>query len=296
MNASSQGRANTSAGEHEAARDTEAVAAWYARYHEYIERSIARAGRSQDLNREVIRRVAVGQLAPWTLESHLNSFAALRAVSYSQRIANITMAFLVGLIQTGSTYSYELVQAVLPGAVPPPEVVAPEFEPAKSADWFRDLTVFAAGENARVTAMLRMVMEKVAAGELAPTHVDQVSSKFHTEHLVNSTSRLVELYLNLLTGLEEAHAGFSEEYLRSLIGMVPGEVAHPDSAVEVDAVLGEATSIRFAVTNTDLEPAIVACTLSGVRRADGVGRLSIQSPIPPRGGSSCHRARRRPWN
>ena len=271
MNASSQERASASAGEREAAGDVEAVAAWSARYREYLERSMARAGRAQDLNRELIKRVATGQLAPWTLESQLNTFAATRAASYSERIANITMAFLAGLIQIGSTYSYELVQAVLPGAVSEPEVVAPDFEPAKSADWFRDLTVFAAGENARVTAMLRMVMDKVAAGELAPADVEQVSSMFHTEHVPGSTGRLVELYLDLLTRLEEVHTSFSEEYLRTVMGPAPSEAAHPDRAAEVDAPLGEATSIRFAVTNTDLEPAVVACTLSGIRRADGVG-------------------------
>jgi hypothetical protein len=265
MNASSQERASASAG------DVEAVAAWSARYREYLERSIARAGRAQDLNRELIKRVATGQLAPWTIENHLNTFAATRAASYSERIANITMAFLAGLIQIGSTYSYELVQAVLPGAVLEPEVVAPDFEPAKSADWFRDLTMFAAGENARATAMLRMVMDQVAAGELAPADVEQVSSKFHTEHVPNSTGRLVELYLDLLTRLEEVHTSFSEEYLRTVMGTAPSEAAHPDSAAEVDALLGEATSIRFAVTNTDLEPTVVACTLSGIRRADGVG-------------------------
>lgn len=278
MNASSQGQASGSAGEHEAAADApraaadaQRTAAWSARYREYLERSMARAGRTQDLNREVIRRVAAGQLAPWTLESQLGTFAATRAASYSQQIANVTMAFLAGLIQTGSTYSRELVRAVLPGAVPAPEAVAPEFDPAGSADWFGDLTVFAARENARVTAMLRLVMEKVAAGELAPADAEQLSSKFHAEHLPDSTSRLIELYLDLLTGLEEVHASFSEEYLRTVLGTPPGEAAHPDGAVEVDALLGEPTSVRFAVTNTDLEPAVVTCALSGIRRADGVG-------------------------
>ncbi len=215
--------------------------------------------------------MAVGQLAPWTLESHLSTFAATRAAAYSEQIANITMAFLSGLIQIGATYSYELVEAVLPGAAPPPKVVVPDFELAKSADWFRDLTIFAAGENARITAMLRMVMEKVAAGELASADAEQVSSKFHAGHLPNTTSRLVELYLDLLTGLEEVHASFSEEFLQAVLGTIPGDGAHPDSAVELDVALGEATSVRFAVTNTDPEPAVVACTLSGIRRADGIG-------------------------
>lgn len=271
MTESWPGRDSASVGQHEAAGDAEAAAAWSARYREYLERSMARAARAQDLNREVIRQVAAGQLAPGTIESQLSTFAATRAASYSQRLANITMAFLVGLIQMGSTYSHELMQAVLPGAPSGPEVVAPDFDPAKSADWFRDLTVFAAAENAHITAMLRTVMEKVAGGELAPADVDQLSAEFHAGHLRGSTSRLVELYLDLLTGLEEAHASFSEEYLRALMGTATGEVAQPGSAVEIDALLGEATSVRFAVTNTELEPATVACTLSEIRRADGVG-------------------------
>lgn len=270
MNASSQG-ASASADEHQAADDAKAFAAWSARYREYLERSIARAGRAQALNREVISRVAAGQLAPWTLESHFSTFAATRAASYSERIANITMTFLRGLIETGATYSYELVEAVLPGAAPAPKVVAPDFEPAKTVDWFRDLAIFSAAENARITAMLRMVMEKVAAGELAPADVEQVSSRFHTGHLPNSTIRLVELYLDLLTGLEEVHASFSEEFLRTVLGMAPGDGARSGRAVEVDVAIGEAASVRFAVTNTDPDPAVVACTLSGIRRADGIG-------------------------
>jgi hypothetical protein len=270
MNSSPDGGAKASAEEHAVPGYAEATA-WSMRYREYIENSIARALRAQDLNREVARKVAAGQLAPWTIESHLSTFAATRAASYSQQIAQVTLAFLAGLIRLGSAYSHELVQSVLPGAPRPAEAAMPGFEPSRSADWFRDLTVFAVAENARATAMLRTVMDRVAAGELAPMYVEQASSKFHQEHLPGSTSHLVELYLDLLNGLEEVHASFSEEYLRSLIGPVPGAGLPPENAVAVDAILGEDVSIRFAVTNTDLDPAVVACTLSGIRRADGIG-------------------------
>jgi hypothetical protein len=271
MKPTSRGRVSASAGEHETVGDAEAAAAWSARYREYLEGSMARTAQAQDLNREVIRRVAAGQLAPWTIESHLSTFAATRAAAYSQQIANLTMAFLTGLIQMGSTYSHELVQAVLPGAVPAPEAVAPDFDPARSASWFSDLTVFAARENERATAMLRTVMDKVAAGELAPTDVEQVSSSFHAAHLPDSTSQLVGLYLDLLNGLEGVHASFAEEYLRTLTGQGADTTAGQESAVQVDAPIGAATSLRFAVTNTDPEPTVVACMLSGIRRADGIG-------------------------
>ena len=220
--------------------------------------------------------MAAGQLAPWTIESQLSTFAATRAVAYSQQIANLTMAFLAGLIQTGSAYSHELVQAVLPDAVPAPEAVPPDFDPARSASWFGDLSAFAARENERATAMLRTVMDRVAAGELKPADVEQVSSRFHAANLPGSTS-LVELYLDLLNGLEDVHASFGEEYLRSLLGPGADPAAAPqESAVQVDAPVGAATSLRLAVSNTDSERPSWRARSAGSAGPTASGRRSIQ--------------------
>jgi hypothetical protein len=251
--------------------DAGAAAEWATRYRDYVERSIARASRTQDLNRDLIKRVASGELAPWTIESHYATFAATHAAAYAQRMAEVTMTYLAGLVQMGSTYSYELVEAVLPGAATLPEMPPPSFDPSSSADWFADLTTFAAAENRRVTEMLRRLMEKVAMGELTPANVEEVSSRFHSEHVPASTSRLVELYLDLLTGLEEVHGSFGEQYLRTIPGLAPATGAPSGRGVEVVAALGQSVSVRFAVANTDLEPAAVRCSLTGVRRADGVG-------------------------
>jgi hypothetical protein len=248
-----------------------AAAEWAARYREYVERSIARASRTQDLNRDLIKRVASGELAPWTIESHYATFAATHAAAYAQQMAEVTMTYLAGLVQMGSTYSYELVEAVLPGAAALPEVPPPTFDPSSSADWFADLTSFAAAENRRVTEMLRRLMEKVATGELTPANVEEVSARFHSEHVPVSTSQLVELYLDLLTGLEEVHGSFGERYLRTIPGLIPAAGAPSGRGVEVAAALGDSVSVRFAVANTDLERAAVRCSLTGVRRADGVG-------------------------
>jgi len=272
VNASSPASTDTtSGGAYEALRDADAVGAWHAQYSEYIQRSIARAGRAQELNREVIRRVAVGQLAPSTLDSHLGAFAAVHALAYSEQVASTTVTFLAGLIRAGSAYAHELLGIVVPGAVPPPGTSEPEFGPGKSADWFRDLTLYAAAENVRVTAMLRMVMERVEAGELTAAQVQRVTSEFQAERLLPSTGHLVELYLELLTGLEEAHAAYSEQYLRSLMDTGLGLSAHLVGTAEIEAVLGQPASIRFVVTNTAAEPVAVECMLSGIRRADGVG-------------------------
>jgi hypothetical protein len=119
-------------------------------------------------------------------------------------------------------------------------------------------------------------MDKVASGELVPAQIQDISAQFQSERVWESTTRLVELFLDLLSGLEEVHSSFNEEYLRTVLGMGPAETAGPVAAPQADAVrleaaLGEPATIRFAVANTEPEPISVRCRLSGVRRADGIG-------------------------
>jgi hypothetical protein len=229
-----------------------------------------RAGRAQELNREVVRRLATGELAAWTIDSQLGLFIATHAAAYSERVSRLTAAFLTGMIQMGSLYSYELVDRILPGAMPSPDLVSPpDIDPSISPSWLEDLSRFASEENARGLARLRLVMDRVAAGELVPADLQDISTQFHSERAWASTTRLVELYLDLLSGLEDVHASFNEEFLRSALGMSP-DTSEPD-AVVLEAPLGERVTVKVAVANTEPETAAVTCALTGVRRADGVG-------------------------
>jgi hypothetical protein len=192
-------------------------------------------------------------------------------VSYANRLADTSMRFLAGLIQAGTTYSYELVETILPGAAPATAEVPPEFDPADWGDWFKRLTDYATTENAGVTGMLRSVMEKVATGELAPAGVEELSVVFHEQRLPGSVSKLVELYFDLLTGLDDIHAAYGEEYLQAVVG--PASRGHNTTLVSLDltAPVGETALVRLAVANTAAEPAAVRCVVTDVRRADGIG-------------------------
>jgi hypothetical protein len=265
---------------------------WSERYRHYVEGSMRRATRAQDLNREVLRRLTTGELAAWTLDTQLTFFVATHAAAYSQRVAKLTADFLTGMIQMGSIYSHELIERILPGAISRPDTTSvPQFDPAASTDWLSDLVRFATDENSRALSRLRMVMDKVASGELVPSQVQNISTQFQSERAWESTTHLVELFFNLLSGLEDVHSSFNEEYLRTVLGMAPGETTEPTEpsglaqpagpagpaesprveSVRLEVALGEPASIRFAVTNTEPEPVAVRCELSGVRRADGVG-------------------------
>ncbi len=183
----------------------------------------------------------------------------------------------------------KLIERILPGATPKPDMTSvPQFDPAASPDWLSDLVRFATDENARALSRLRMVMDQVASGALVPSQVQSISTQFQSERVWESTTHLVELFFNLLTGLEDVHSSFNEEYLRTVLGIAPGEPTEPSGpagaagaagpafspraeAIRLEVALGEPASIRFAVTNTEAEPIAVRCELSGVRRADGVG-------------------------
>lgn len=253
-----------------------AAGEWTERYRRYVEQSMLRAGRAQALNREVLKRLTTGELAAWTLDTQLTLFVATHAAAYSQRVAELTADFLAGMVRVGSIYSHELIQRILPDAIHEPDPASvPRFDPADSSDWLTDLIRFAGDENTRALSHLRLVMDRVASGDLTPSEIEDVSAQFQSERVWGSTTRMVELFFDLLAGLEELHSSFNDEYLHQVLGMDPPgpgpRSARRADAIRLEVALGEPATLRLAVANTEAEAIKVRCQLAGVRRADGVG-------------------------
>ncbi len=247
------------------------AAEWEARYQDYLGRLAARSKRTQDLYQEVMIRVAARELAPTALDDHRAGFVLAHGIPYANSLAALSMRFLTGLVQTGTTYSYDLVETVVPGAVPPPVTTPPDFDPGDWADWFQRLTDYAASENAGVTEMVRLVMDKVAAGEVAAVQAEAASAGFHQQHLPASVSKLVGLYLDLLGGLDELQGDYGEQYLTEVLApanRIPGAAG---AALDVAGPLGSTQPVRLAVSITAARATSVRCVVTDVRRFDGVG-------------------------
>ncbi|MEA2506705.1 MAG: hypothetical protein QOH48_1323 [Actinomycetota bacterium] len=259
--------ARSSAETSSAPEESPATADWVARYQEYLTRAGDRSKGTQDLYRRIIGRVAEGELTPGAVEGLLNSFLQLHGAEYADKLAEISMRFLTGVVQAGTTYSYELVDRIVPGAVSAPETSPPEFEAADWSDWFGRLTDYATQESAAVLEAVRSVIEGVASGSLKPDAVEEISATHSYERLPESVARMVTLYFDLLSGLEGFSSKFGEQYLKSLLG--PDD---PDAfAVDLKGSLGEVAVVRLAVANTASESTSVRCVCTDVRRADGVG-------------------------
>ena len=258
---------------------------WATRYQEYLVAAAARAKHTRDLYREVVDRVAAGELAPEALDDRLPSFLQAHGAAYANRLAETTMRFLTGLVEAGTTYSRDLVDRILPGTgaggwvESPSDPVPPSFESENWADWLQRLTDYAAQQNEAVTEQVRAVMERVAAGELVPAAVKEASAGFRDERLPDSVAEIVGLYFNLLSSLDETGADFGHRYL----DFVLAAAEHRDEfTLDVNGPLGTTVAVRLAVANTQRSALSVRCVLTDVRRPDGVGpAFAPQATLTP---------------
>jgi hypothetical protein len=91
------------------------------------------------------------------------------------------------------------------------------------------------------------------------------------ERLPDRLKELGTRYFELLNGLSDLRSEYEEEFLSGVLASAtrPGREAPP--ALELGAPLGGTTSTSLLLTNTRNQPAVVHCTVTDVRRIDGVG-------------------------
>src|SRR4051794_39171186 len=222
---------------------------------------------------EVMARVSRGELTPTILQDLMPSFVEARGASYAAELAELSMKFFSGLVELGTTYSSGLVEAVTPGvAVDGATPQMPPLDPADWSGWFQQLTDYAGQHGATAVGAYQALLDQVAAGEVPPTQLQQASTRYIEEQLPEQLRLLVRLCFELLNGLNDIRTRYSEEYLDGVLATTAGPEADPAPfALDLVAPLGEMASASITVSNTRDEPSVIACSVSDVRRSDGVG-------------------------
>ena len=240
---------------------------WADHYQEYLAQAAANAAEIRDLYSEIIERIALGELSHQVLDQRLPAFLQLNGVTYANDLAEVSMRYLAGLIESGTAYSYELVERLLPGAAVRPRVAAPAFD---TTDWSASvgqLSEFATRHSVAHLEMMRSVLERVASGELTPAEVHAGSTEYTTERTPESVRETVQLYFDMLRGLDEVSSDFATRYLRTVLG----QEQRNGFVLAVRGAIGSSAMVRLAVSNTQSSDAAVRCVLTDLRRADGVG-------------------------
>ena len=239
---------------------TDAVAStveWATKFARYLQRSAERLGETAELNKELTKRIAYGDVPPVIVESQLAAFLATNAESYAAEVADLTMNVLTRLIGLSSDYVCALAQGIAPGSPAPSRPTPPRFDPTDPVDWFERLNQYAAAEASVAKAILRSA-------------VDREPENPSTEPFSIAAAKTADTFLELLIRLEDINSDYGRRYLTSVLGLTR-DSEKAEATLQAVAPLGQTATMRFAISNNSDADATVRCVLTDLRRSDGVG-------------------------
>lgn len=240
---------------------------WADRYQRYLSQSAVNATQIRDLYSEIMYRIASGELSQQAFEERWPTFLQTHGQAYANDLAEISVEFLTGLIASGTSYSQELVERVVPSPVLPPPIPYPVFDLSDWSSWLAHLADFAARHNSARADLLRQLVEHVSAGDVTPADVSAAAVRPDGEQLPSGARETVRLYFELLSGLDDVTSEFTRRYLSAVLG----EEIVEEFALVVRGTVGERASVRLAVENDRDVDMAVRCVLTDLRRMDGVG-------------------------
>ncbi len=241
-------------------------------------RSASQSAKSTSLYQKIMECVSRGQLAPTAFRDRLPTFVQTRGTDYANRLAEINTRFFSEMVQLNTTYSHELVDLVWPGVNVPP-VTPPAFDAADPIRWFQQLTEYASQLNAAALTAYQSLLERVSAGQVPPSRVQDASAEYLNQRLPEYLRRLSTLYFDLLNQLNDLRSGYEEDFLTGVLATAKPQDQEMPVALNLVAPVGGMTSASLSLTNTQDQPAIIRGSVTDIRRADGVGPA-----FAPKGG------------
>jgi hypothetical protein len=226
-------------------------------YAYYLLRAAAHSVRSLHLYEQVIGCVARRQLSPETLQDSLTRFAHARAGEASMRATAATARFVAGL--ASSTF------VPVDGAATPVDVDAADLPGS-----LERLADHAAAHNARAIETLLSQLATVAAGEITTDDFRRAIVKRDNRAIAGELSRCAHLWFELLSELDELRAHSAEQYLMGVLRNV-NPIGFEKDVVELAGPVNTTISTVVSLENTRRERAVIQCSVSDVRRANGIG-------------------------
>src|SRR5689334_13295687 len=240
---------------------------WSTLYSQYLARSAAISGRTLNLYQLAMERVAQGALPPTIFQDHFASFALEHGAEFSKRFAEVGSRFLSNVVQLGSNSSDHSSGANQ--EIPNAEAL-PQFD-GDPSHWYEQIAEYAGRLNARALKAYRSQLDRVAAGEVTPSEVQQQTAERMARLLPANLQIITQLYFDLLNGLNEIRAAYEETYFRGLLGTTRPENGERPAALKLTGPLGSNVTGDLSVGNTTRQRASITHQVVEARRADGAG-------------------------
>jgi len=239
---------------------------WSTSYSQYLARSAALSARTLNLYQLALERIAQGRLPPTVFQDHFPPFAAAHAAEFSKRLSEVASRFLSELVRSGTSFGQQQ-----NSAAPEAEIVPPRFDPSNPARWYEELASYAGQLNARALKAYRAQLDRVAAGEITPSEVQQEATERMSQHLPGSLQLMTHAYFGFLNGLNDVRSAYEETYFRGLLAAANDNENDPPVALTLTAPSGTTAVASLSVTNTTGQRAQILHTVLDARRVDGAG-------------------------
>ncbi len=263
---------------------------WSALYAQYLVRAASQSTKTSTSYQQAMDAIARGELAPTVFQDRAAAFIQARGPAYTSKLAELSSRFLGRLVALDAGAAHELASLLLAEETALP-ATPPELDPSDPIRWYQQLTDYAKELSATTISAYQRLFERVAAGEVAPSTIQTASTHYIERHLPQQLNRLGGLYFELLNGLNDLRVASEEDFLEEVLATAkkPGQEAPP--ALNLVAPVGGTTATSLVLSNTRREPARIHCSVTDVRRADGVGpafspKTTVAPPtleIPPGG-------------
>ena len=239
---------------------------WSALYSKYLARSAALSAQTMNLYQLALERVSQGKLPPTVFQDHFPNFAVAHASAFTKRLSEISSQFLSDLMRLGSRSSQQQPSAATERESPPPQ-----FDPSNPARWYEQLAEYTGQVNARAVKAYRSQLDRVAAGEITPSEVQQQTVDQMSQELPGHMHLITRIYFDLLNGLNEVRSDYEETYFRGLLAKAEPEQSEAKVTLTLAGILGATASASLSVMNTTGQQTRIGHRIADVRRVDGAG-------------------------
>jgi hypothetical protein len=239
---------------------------WSTSYSQYLARSAALSARALSHYQLVLEGISQGSLRPTIFQDHFPAFASAYAAEFSNQLSTVSSRFLSELVRLGTGFPKQ------PNSdQQEPEIVPPRFDESNPARWYEELAEYVGRLSSRALKAYRSQLDRVAAGEMTPSEVQQDATERMSQQLPDYMQSMTKVYFDFLNGLNDIRSDYEEAYFQGLLASGKQEDAEATAALTLTGSLGSIVTASLSVTNTSGQRARISHQIFDVRRVDGVG-------------------------
>jgi hypothetical protein len=234
---------------------------WGLRFQELAADAGQMSARSLRRYQELLERVARGELQPEPIQKQFQAYLQEQATSSTRDLVELSVGLLAGLLHVEARHREALLDGLLPPDAPVPAPPSPSS--VDLMNWFQALSTYATEQSARGIARHQRLVDRVSAGEIQASQVQEQGRRYLEAHAPQLLSEVMDLGLTFVERLQQSSSTFSDGLYDRVLGPDAERAApEPPICIDLRGSSGSVVSAEIVVENTRAEAADVMCRAS----------------------------------